>query len=108
MFSFLQPKEAKSSVPQSMIMNLYYKYRFQSLLGIFIMRRTISFVTTLPYQLIFIRYLHMSKTEIGLLSSGMLIAYGLSKGFMSSLADKASPAKFMAFGLICCAIINIL
>ena len=26
---------------------------------------------------------------------------------MSSLADKASPAKFMAFGLICCAIINI-
>ena len=36
MFSFLQPKEAKSSVPQSMIMNLYYKYRFQSLLGIFI------------------------------------------------------------------------
>ena len=24
MFSFLQPKEAKSSVPQSMIMNLYY------------------------------------------------------------------------------------
>ena len=49
----------------------------------------------------------MSKTEIGLLSSGMLIAYGLSKGFMSSLADKASPAKFMAFGLICCAIINI-
>lgn len=36
MFSFLQPKEAKSSVPQSMIMNLYYKYRLQSLIGIFI------------------------------------------------------------------------
>ena len=58
------------------------------------MRRTISFVTTLPYQLIFLSdILHMSKTEIGLLSSGMLIAYGLSKGFMSSLADKASPAN---------------
>ena len=36
MFSFLQPKEAKPSVPQNMIMNLYYKYRFQSLAGIFI------------------------------------------------------------------------
>ena len=54
MFSFLQPKEAKPSVPQNMIMNLYYKYRFQSLAGIFIgTLRTISFVTTLPYQLIF-------------------------------------------------------
>jgi len=109
MFSFLQPKEAKSSVPQSMIMNLYYKYRFQSLLGIFIgyaayyiVRNNFALSTHFLSDI-----LHMSKTEIGLLSSGMLIAYGLSKGFMSSLADKASPAKFMAFGLICCAIINI-
>ena len=97
MFSFLQPKEAKSSVPQSMIMNLYYKYRFQSLLGIFIgyaayyiVRNNFALSTHFLSDI-----LHMSKTEIGLLSSGMLIAYGLSKGFMSSLADKASPAKFM-------------
>ena len=109
MFSFLQPKEAKSSVPQNMIMNLYYKYRFQSLIGIFIgyaayyiVRNNFALSTHFLSDI-----LHMSKTEIGLLSSGMLIAYGLSKGFMSSLADKASPAKFMAFGLICCAIINI-
>ncbi len=92
-----------------MIMNLYYKYRFQSLLGIFIgyaayyiVRNNFALSTHFLSDI-----LHMSKTEIGLLSSGMLIAYGLSKGFMSSLADKASPAKFMAFGLICCAIINI-
>ena len=109
MFSFLQPKEAKSLVPQSMIKNLYYKYRFQSLIGIFIgyaayyiVRNNFALSTHFLSDI-----LHMSKTEIGLLSSGMLIAYGLSKGFMSSLADKASPAKFMAFGLICCAIINI-
>ena len=109
MFSFLQPKEAKPSVPQNMIMNLYYKYRFQSLAGVFIgyaayyiVRNNFALSTHFLSDI-----LHMSKTEIGLLSSGMLIAYGLSKGFMSSLADKASPAKFMAFGLICCAIINI-
>lgn len=109
MFSFLQPKEAKPSVPQNMIMNLYYKYRFQSLAGIFIgyaayyiVRNNFALSTHFLSDI-----LHMSKTEIGLLSSGMLIAYGLSKGFMSSLADKASPAKFMAFGLICCAVINI-
>ena len=86
MFSFLQPKEAKSSVPQSMIMNLYYKYRLQSLIGIFIgyaayyiVRNNFALSTHFLSDI-----LHMSKTEIGLLSSGMLIAYGLSKGFMSS------------------------
>src|SRR5699024_4916837 len=38
----------------------------------------------------------------------MLIAYGISKGVMSSLADKASPKKFMAFGLLMSALVNIM
>ena len=109
MFSFLQPKEAKSSVPQSMIMNLYYKYRFQSLIGIFIGYAAFhilrnNFLLSSPEL---ISDFGFNKKDIGFISSTMLILYGLSKGFMSSLADKASPAKFMAFGLICCAIINI-
>ncbi len=37
----------------------------------------------------------------------MLIAYGISKGVMSSLADKASPKVFMACGLVLCAIVNV-
>lgn len=37
----------------------------------------------------------------------MLIAYGISKGIMSSTADKASPKVFMACGLILCAIVNV-
>ena len=55
MFSFLQPKEAKSSVPQSMIMNLYYKCRFQSLLGIYWLCVAYYIVRNnfCPYQLIF-------------------------------------------------------
>lgn len=37
----------------------------------------------------------------------MLITYGLSKGFMSVLADKSNPRYFMATGLILCILINI-
>ena len=37
----------------------------------------------------------------------MLIAYGISKGVMSSLADKASPKVFMACGTVLCAIVNV-
>jgi OPA family phosphoglycerate-like MFS transporter len=37
----------------------------------------------------------------------MLIAYGISKGVMSSLADKASPKVFMACGLVMCAAVNV-
>ncbi|EIW1518253.1 MFS transporter, partial [Klebsiella pneumoniae] len=33
--------------------------------------------------------------------------YGISKGVMSSLADKASPKVFMACGLVLCAIVNV-
>ncbi|MCI6407705.1 MULTISPECIES: phosphoglycerate transporter PgtP [Bacillota] len=108
MFSFLKPTAPKAIVESSKILNLYYRYRFQSLLGVFIgyaayyiVRNNFALSTHFLSDIF-----HMSKTEIGLLSSAMLIAYGLSKGFMSSLADKASPGKFMAFGLFCCAIIN--
>lgn len=56
---------------------------------------------------LFKRAIDLSATQIGLLSSCMLIAYGISKGVMSSLADKASPKVFMACGLVLCAIVNV-
>ncbi|WP_251441405.1 MFS transporter [Veillonella intestinalis] len=49
----------------------------------------------------------LTKTQLGLLTSCMLITYGLSKGFMSVLADKANPKYFMATGLALCVVINI-
>lgn len=52
--------------------------------------------------------LDLSKTQLGLLSSCLLITYGLSKGFMSVLADKANPKYFMAIGLTLCVILNVL
>lgn len=37
----------------------------------------------------------------------MLITYGISKGEMSVISDKADP-KIMALGLILCALVNVL
>lgn len=63
-----------------------------------------NFTLSTPYLK---EQLDLSATQIGLLSSCMLIAYGISKGVMSSLADKASPKVFMACGLVLCAIVNV-
>ncbi|MCX9053303.1 phosphoglycerate transporter PgtP [Citrobacter portucalensis] len=87
----------------------YGRYRIQALLSVFlgylayyIVRN--NFTLSTPYLK---EHLDLSATQIGLLSSCMLIAYGISKGIMSSLADKASPKVFMACGLVLCAIVNV-
>ncbi len=87
----------------------YGRYRMQALLSVFlgylayyIVRN--NFTLSTPYLK---EQLDLSATQIGLLSSCMLIAYGISKGVMSSLADKASPKVFMACGLVLCAIVNV-
>ncbi len=63
-----------------------------------------NFTLSTPYLK---EHLDLSATQIGMLSSCMLIAYGISKGVMSSLADKANPKVFMACGLVLCAIVNV-
>lgn len=50
--------------------------------------------------------LDLSKGQIGMLSSCLLIAYGLGKGVMSAWSDKANPKRFMATGLLACAILS--
>ncbi|EHR8424371.1 MFS transporter [Escherichia coli] len=52
--------------------------------------------------------LNLTTTQIGLLTSLMLIMYGASKGGMSILADKSNPKYFMASGLFLCVVINFL
>ncbi|WP_080872716.1 MFS transporter [Oceanobacillus timonensis] len=110
MFSFLKPKMAKKSISEEEIPKKYKSLGFQSLAGIFlgymayyIIRN--NFALSTPYLQ---EELHLSSAQIGFLSSTMLIAYGISKGIMSSLADKASPKKFMAFGLLMAAMVNIM
>ncbi|MEF3523006.1 phosphoglycerate transporter PgtP, partial [Citrobacter freundii] len=100
---------AANKVPAEKVQETYGRYRIQALLSVFlgylayyIVRN--NFTLSTPYLK---EHLDLSATQIGLLSSCMLIAYGISKGIMSSLADKASPKVFMACGLILCAIVNV-
>ncbi|QLB20701.1 phosphoglycerate transporter [Vespertiliibacter pulmonis] len=87
----------------------YRKFQLHSLIGVFIgymcyyiVRN--NFVLSTPYLM---EKLELSKTQIGMLTSAMLITYGCSKGFMSVLADKANPRYFMALGLFLCILVNI-
>ncbi|WP_248890758.1 phosphoglycerate transporter PgtP [Citrobacter freundii] len=109
MLSIFKAGPAANKVPAEKVQETYGRYRIQALLSVFlgylayyIVRN--NFTLSTPYLK---EHLDLSATQIGLLSSCMLIAYGISKGIMSSLADKASPKVFMACGLILCAIVNI-
>lgn len=109
MLSTLIKRPPVKIVPQEKINETYSKYRIQALLSVFlgylayyIVRN--NFTLSTPYLK---EQLDLTATQIGLLSSCMLIAYGISKGVMSSLADKASPKIFMAAGLVLCAIVNV-
>ncbi|MEN0657889.1 MFS transporter [Caldifermentibacillus hisashii] len=110
MISFLQPRKISRTVPPEKVERTYKKFRTQSLAGVFlgyaayyIVRN--NFALSTPYLQ---EQLHLSATKIGLLSSCMLITYGVSKGVMSSLADKADPKRYMALGLLLCALVNIM
>ncbi|MFL1676923.1 MFS transporter [Paenibacillus dendritiformis] len=110
MISFLKPRVSAAKVPPEQVQKTYKRFRVQSLLGVFfgymayyIVRN--NFALSTPHLQ---NDLHLSATEVGLLSSCMLIAYGISKGLMSSLADKADPKRYMALGLLMCALVNVM
>lgn len=109
MFSLLKPGAAAKRIPPEQVQATYQRYRMQALLSVFlgylayyIVRN--NFTLSTPYLK---EHLDLSATQIGMLSSCMLIAYGISKGVMSSLADKANPKVFMACGLVLCAVVNV-
>lgn len=109
MFAFLKPQFKADKVSDQLIQTTYNTYKIQALLSVFlgylsyyIVRN--NFTLSTPYLK---DQLHFDTQEIGILTSLMLIVYGISKGVMSNLSDKASPKRFMAVGLFLCAIVNI-
>jgi len=84
--------------------------RWQALFGVFLgyaayylVRNNFAFSS--PFL---VSALGWDKTHIGVLMSTMLIAYGVSKGVMSSLADKADVRRFMIVGLLLSVLCNFL
>ncbi|KFI46835.1 MFS transporter, OPA family, phosphoglycerate transporter protein [Bifidobacterium bohemicum] len=108
MIRFLEIQH-KPPVPAEQAESLFARYKWLSLVGVFvgyaafyIVRNNFTLSTPELQQ-----QLHLSKGQVGMLSSCLLISYGLGKGFMSSLADKANPKRFMVTGLVICALLNI-
>lgn len=109
MLSILRPKVAARQVEPGKIESTYKSYRIQALMSVFlgymayyIVRN--NFALSTPYLK---QDLHLTATQVGILSSYMLIAYGISKGVMSSISDKCNPKVYMALGLILCAAVNV-
>ena len=81
---------------------LFLRMRWHALFGValgysayYLVRNNFAFSS--PYLT---SILGWDKTHVGLLVSGMLIAYGISKAVMSSLADKSDVRRFMIVGLL--------
>lgn len=52
--------------------------------------------------------LGLNKTQLGALLSAFSLSYGLSKFIAGIISDRSNPRYFMAIGLICTGILNIL
>lgn len=76
---------------------------FVGYMGYYLVRNNITLSTPFIQS-----QLELTKSEIGTITGSMLVAYGISKGVMSVISDKADPKKYMALGLILCALINVL
>ena len=101
MLSIFKAGPSANKVPAEKVQETYGRYRIQALLSVFlgylayyIVRN--NFTLSTPYLK---EHLDLSATQIGLLSSCMLIAYGISKGIMSSLAHRTRPHAIKTLGL---------
>ncbi|WP_249961037.1 MFS transporter [Histophilus somni] len=109
MIGFLASKPG-IAVPENEIREHYNRLRWRALFGIFIgyvayyiLRN--NFLLSSPEL---ISEFGFTKKDIGFISGTMLVVYGISKGVMSMLADKANPKYFMIFGVVMSGIVNLL
>ena len=109
MISFLKSNPG-TPVPDAEIRERYNRLRWHALFGIFIGYAAFyilrnNFLLSSPEL---ISEFGFTKKDIGFISGTMLIVYGLSKGFMSAIADKSNPKHFMIFGLMMSAAVNLM
>ena len=104
----LKPAEHSEALPQDQVDAEYKRLRWQVFIGIFVgyagyylVRK--NFTLAIPH-LIAEGY---TKTDMGLVLSGVSIAYGLSKFFMGSVSDRSNARIFMSIGLVVSALILI-
>lgn len=110
MLNFLKPQIKNTQLPQNEILKTYLRLRTWSLSGTLIgytgynlMRNNILLSTPFIQN-----ELRLNNSDIGTITGSLFMSYGISKCLMSIFADKADPKRYMALGLILCALVNIL
>lgn len=110
-FSFLKvAKDAKPIVDSSKIKGEFRYWRFRVLYATlfgyasyYLVRKSIS-IAIKPIQ----DELGYTKAQLGIILTIFGLTYGVSKFINGFVGDRTNPRYFMALGLICSAIINIL
>lgn len=127
MYKFIKklyaPAAFKTPLPKSEVDDAYKHYRIQIFLVAYIgylsyyfVRSTLALAkpallgaqSSIAGQQIFGVQRHFSMEQVGFLGSALAVAYGLSKFLMGNVSDRSNPRVFLATGLICSAIINII
>ncbi|EKD51433.1 MAG: hypothetical protein ACD_62C00255G0002 [uncultured bacterium] len=109
-FSFIKtPAPITPLTDQSVIDKTYKKHRLQNLYSMIIGYAAFYFVRknfsiALP---ILLKETGFSKTDFGFILTAFSIVYGFGKFFNGVLADKLNARYFMAFGLLCSAVVNL-
>ena len=108
MIGFLKPPPHRTPLSEEQVDPTYRRLRWQVFLGIFIgyagyylVRK--NFALAMP-ELIEQGY---TRAQLGLVLSGVALAYGFSKFFMGNVSDRSNARNFMALGLAVSAVIMI-
>lgn len=109
MIGIFKPAKEVARLPESKIASAYKIYRIRVFLMIFIgyagyylVRKNFAVASSLLSK----NY-DFSNTDIGLISAGMAITYGLSKFILGNLADRSNVKYFIGMGLLASAILSI-
>lgn len=109
MIGIFKPAKFITPVDKSEADSTYKRYRLQMFLVAYIGYMAYYFVrSTLALAKPELIKDGFSMTEVGLLGSGLAVAYGLSKFIMGTVSDRSNPRYFLATGLILSAICNLL
>jgi OPA family glycerol-3-phosphate transporter-like MFS transporter len=104
-----KPAAFTAPLPAEKIQPAYRRMRWQMMLSVFagyvffyFVRN--SFSLAKPYL---IKDYGMSKGDVGLIATGLAVAYGVSKFIMGNVSDRSNPRYFMATGLLLSGLINL-
>jgi len=110
LFSIYKPAPPATPLSPALVPSVYGSMRLRMLASVFTGYAAFYFVRNnfslaKPYL---IAHYGLSKGDVGLIASGLAVAYGVGKFVMGNVSDRSNPRYFMATGLIVSALLNLL